>query len=138
MLRVAVFLFFLNFFLSRDSVMCSEMVPLEDDGWAVCNQSVRHERCLEEENKIRIFCDVTLVVRQEFVNPERGTVRANVKSTLVYMAKVDLQGWVPTSLVERIACKEWPRALQGVCDTAKLLVEKSGTEDKEFFVDCNG
>ena len=45
----------------RDCVMCSEMVPLEDDGWAVCNQSVYHQRCLCEHDKIRLQCDVTLV-----------------------------------------------------------------------------
>ena len=126
----------LTFESERDCVMCSEMVPLEDDGWAVCNQSVYHQRCLQEANKIRIFCDVTLAVRQEFVNPDKGTERLNVKSTLVYMAKIDLQGWVPTSLVERVACKEWPRALQSVCDTARQMVEKRGTENEEFFVDC--
>lgn len=28
----------------RDCVLCSEMVPLVNDGWAVCNQSVDHPR----------------------------------------------------------------------------------------------
>ena len=53
----------------RDAVLCSEMTPLSNDGWLVCNQSVVHPRCEEKQNIIRMACDVTLVVRQSFVDP---------------------------------------------------------------------
>ena len=119
----------------RDCVMCSEMVPLLNDGWAVCNQSVLHDKCIPTEDIIRLKCDVTLVVNQEFVDADKGTERSNVRSHLIYSAKIDLGGWVPSSLIHSVACKEWPKALIGVCQTARGLVEKQGA-DKDFFVDA--
>ena len=57
----------------RDCVMCSEMVPLVDDGWAVCNQSVTHPDCSPSDGKIRINCNVSLVVRQRFIDEVKST-----------------------------------------------------------------
>lgn len=120
----------------RDCVICSEMVPLKDDGWAVSNQSVFHPRCPEPTELIRLACDVTLVVTQSWKDPTKGTGRGNVVSHLMYSAKVDPGGWVPSSIVETLASREWPRALVGICDTARDMVKKQGIENKDFYVDC--
>lgn len=121
----------------RDCVICSEMVPLKNDGWAVSNQSVRHPEATESTERIRLSCDVTLVVTQSWKDPEKGTKRDNVVSHLLYSANVDPGGWVPSSLVETLAAREWPRALSGVCETARNIVKREGKENREFYVDCS-
>ena len=58
-------------------------------------------------------------------------------SDLTYMAKLDLGGWVPSSLLQIIAQKEWPKALNSICKAATELVLKEGKQNIEFFVDCD-
>ena len=43
---------------------------------------------------------------------------------------------MPSSLLHVLAQREWPNALKNVCETARKNVEKHGTKDRDFFVDC--
>ncbi len=135
------------------------MVPLVNEGWAVCNESVEHPLCGPSDNRIRVKCSVTLVVRQRFIDEVRllvllsrtsrwnlkkvflllqnkGTKRDNVESTLMYSAKIDLGGWVPASLLSILAQREWPNALVNVCRVASDMVKRDGLDNRDFFVDC--
>lgn len=117
--------------------MCSELVPLANEGWAVCNQSVVHSEAPETPDRIRISCDVTLVVRQRYKDPMEGTARGNVLAELTYIADIDLGGWVPSQIVAELMTRDWPRAMCAVCDTARKIVKKRGLEDRDVFVDCD-
>ena len=86
---------------SRDWVVCSEIIKINDNEWTVQNISVDHPKAITDSvNYVRMNTNVKIIVKQKPVNKKIPISKTNMLTTLTYISYIDIGYWSGNSIIQ--------------------------------------